>query len=117
MDDLEQKLHPIGARERTTLLALKQEEHAAKGYPFDGELYMHDFWYYQRRLLERELELDDQKVKEHFPVSKVVPAILEIYQKLLGVQFVEVKGAKLWHPGACFFCVHMRRRADAHDAA
>ena len=62
---------------------------------------MQDFWYYQRRLLERELELDDQKVKEHFPVSKVVPAILEIYQKLLGVQFVEVKGAKLWHPGAC----------------
>ena len=98
MDDLEQKLHPIGARERTTLLALKQEEHAAKGYPFDGELYMHDFWYYQRRLLERELELDDQKVKEHFPVSKVVPAILEIYQKLLGVKFVPSNGTT-WHPG------------------
>ncbi|EPT05216.1 Metalloprotease [Fomitopsis schrenkii] len=105
LDDLEQKLRPIGARERTTLLALKQEEHAAHGYPFDGELYMHDFWYYSRRLIERELEFDDQKVKEHFPVSTVVPAILEIYQKLLGVQFVEVKGAKLWHPEVQQFAV------------
>jgi len=105
LNDLEQKLRPISAHERTTLLALKQEEHAANGYPFDGELYMHDFWYYQRRLLERDLELDDQKVKEHFPVNKVVPAILEIYQKLLGVQFVEVKNEKLWHPDVQQFAV------------
>ncbi|TFY69553.1 hypothetical protein EVJ58_g360, partial [Rhodofomes roseus] len=105
LDDLEQKLRPIGARERVTLLALKQEEHAAKGYPFDGELYMSDFWYYSRRLLERELELDDQKVKEHFPVNKVVPAILEIYQQLLGVQFVEVKSETLWHPDVQQFAV------------
>ena len=83
-----------------TLLALKQAGHAPRGLPFDGALYLQDFWYYQRRLLERELEIDDQKVKEHFPVSKVVPAILEIYQNLLGVQFIEVKGQRLWHPGA-----------------
>lgn len=39
-------------------------------------------------------------VKEYFPVSVVVPTILEIYQELLGVEFVEIKdGVKLWHPG------------------
>jgi hypothetical protein len=31
-------------------------------------------------------------------VSVVVPTILEIYQKLLGVRFVEHKG-ETWHPG------------------
>ena len=38
-------------------------------------------------------------VKEYFPVSVVVPTILEIYQNLLNVQFVEIKNDKTWHPG------------------
>lgn len=33
-----------------------------------------------------------------FPVSVVVPTILEIYQNLLGVQFQEIHGST-WHPG------------------
>jgi hypothetical protein len=37
-------------------------------------------------------------VKEYFPVSVVVPTILEIYQNLLGVTFQEIKGST-WHPG------------------
>lgn len=80
------------------LLDLKKEEHSLKGLPFDGELYMWDYRYYHRRLIERTLQLDDQKVKEHFPVTTVVPAILDIYQNLLGVKFVEIQG-ETWHPG------------------
>ena len=38
-------------------------------------------------------------VKEYFPVSIVVPAILEIYQNLLGVQFEPIQNASTWHPG------------------
>jgi metallopeptidase MepB len=38
-------------------------------------------------------------VKEYFPVSTVVPAILEIYQNLLGVQFEAIKNASTWHDG------------------
>ena len=32
-------------------------------------------------------------------MSVVVPAILNIYQNLLGVQFEEIKDASTWHPG------------------
>ncbi|KZT12028.1 Metalloprotease [Laetiporus sulphureus 93-53] len=102
--DLEQKLTPIGEKERVVLLKLKEEEHAANGHPFDGNFYTWDYWYYHRVLLEISLKLDDQKVKEHFPVSTVVPAILDIYQNLLGVRFVEIKG-ETWHPDVQQFAV------------
>ena len=85
-------------KDRETLLALKKEEHDEKGLPFDGEFYLWDYRYYERKCSERSLSLDDMLVKEYFPVSKVVPAILDSYQNLLGVKFVEVKG-ETWHPG------------------
>ena len=47
------------------------------------------------------MDLDDLLVKEYFPVSVVVPTILEIYQKLLGVRFEEIKG-DTWHKGFAF---------------
>lgn len=77
---------------------MKQEEHKQKGLAFDGEFYIWDYRYYDRKYIEKELDLDDSLVKEYFPVSVVVPAILEIYQKLLGVKFVAAKG-ETWHPG------------------
>ena len=43
--------------------------------------------------------MDDMIVKEYFPVSSVVPAILDIYQNLLGVQFEAIENPSTWHPG------------------
>ena len=50
------------------------------------------------------MSLDDALVKEYFPVSVVVPAILDIYQNLLGVKFIEITGDErdVWHPGGSF---------------
>ncbi|OSX59824.1 hypothetical protein POSPLADRAFT_1183536 [Postia placenta MAD-698-R-SB12] len=104
LDDLHKKLDPVGAKDRAALLALKKVECAELGIPFDGQLNQWDVRYYDRLFVERTLELDEQKVKEYFPVSVVVPAILEIYQNLLGVRFVEVKG-ETWHPDVQMFAV------------
>lgn len=54
--------------------------------------------YYNRKYIEENLSLDDSLVKEYFPVSFVVPAVIDIYSKLLGIQFLPVK-TDLWHPG------------------
>ena len=100
LDDLEAKLRPVGEKERDILLQIKKEEHLEKGLPFDGEFYLWDYRYYDRKYIEKTLDLDDMLVKEYFPVSVVVPTILEIYQNLLGVTFQEIKGST-WHPGMC----------------
>ncbi|CCM01864.1 uncharacterized protein FIBRA_03935 [Fibroporia radiculosa] len=111
LDDLQQKLQPIGAKESIVLLGIKQEECSANGLPFDGQLNIWDYYYCERLLLERTLQLDEQKVKEHFPVSTVVPAILDIYQNLLGVQFVEIKG-ETWHQDVQQFAVWEKGATD-----
>jgi Zn-dependent oligopeptidase len=95
---LEQKLRPLGLRERETLLALKREGCGEKGLPCDDILRAWDFLYYDRLSIEKSLDLDDNLVKEYFPVSVVVPAIMDIYRTLLSVRFEEIKG-EVWHPG------------------
>ncbi|KAL4250649.1 peptidase M3 family protein [Abortiporus biennis] len=114
LSDLEQKLRPVGLKEREVLLAMKKQEHDKLGLPFDGEFYLWDYRYYDRKYIEKELDLDDSLVKEYFPVSVVVPAILEIYQNLLGVKFVEAKG-ETWHPEVQQFEVWQKDAKDASD--
>ncbi|KAI0050406.1 metallopeptidase MepB [Auriscalpium vulgare] len=114
LNDLEQKLRPLGAKERDALLALKAADHAENNsaQPFDGEYYHWDHSYYSRKYLMKTLELDGERLKQFFPVPFVVPKILEIYQTLLSVKFEEVKGASTWHPDVQTFAVW---EADATD--
>jgi len=45
LNDVLEKLKPVGAKDREALLALKKAEHEEKGYPFDGEFYLWDYRY------------------------------------------------------------------------
>jgi metallopeptidase MepB len=85
---------------------LKEQEHAERGLPFDGQFYIWDYRYYDRKFIETSLELDDMLVKEYFPVSVVVPAIMDIYQNLLGVRFEAINGST-WHPGLLLVSLHL----------
>ena len=111
MDDLETKLRPVAIKEREILLEIKKKEHEEKGLPFDGQFFIWDYRYYDRKFVEETLDLDDMLVKEYFPVSVVVPAILSIYQNLLGVRFVEIKGST-WHQGSFPLFVLASERLD-----
>lgn len=111
LNDLEDKLRPVGLKEREVLLALKKKEYEEKGIPFDGEFYIWDYRYYDRKFIEESLSLDDMLVKEYFPVAVVVPTILSIYQNLLGVRFEEIQGST-WHPEVQQFAVWEK---DAKD--
>ncbi|KDR83280.1 hypothetical protein GALMADRAFT_239146 [Galerina marginata CBS 339.88] len=112
LDDLEQKLHPIGVTDCENHLALKKKEHEARGIPFDGKYYLWDNPYYSVKYVKQVLDLDQNVVKEYFPVPHVVAAILEIYQNLLSVQFEEIKGASVWHPEVQVFAVWEKGAKD-----
>ncbi|OJT11543.1 Thimet oligopeptidase [Trametes pubescens] len=114
LTDIREKLSPVGLKDREAHLALKKKEHEAKGYPFDGEYYAWDSKYYDRLYVEESLSLDDQLVKEYFPVSFVVPAILEIYQNLLGVKFIQIEG-ETWHADVQQYAVWEKDTQDASD--
>ncbi|KAJ7095922.1 metallopeptidase MepB [Mycena belliarum] len=114
LDDLEKKLKPVGMKDRETLLALKEKEHAELGLPFDSNFYIWDYRYYDRKFIESSLDLDDMLVKEYFPVSVVVPAIIDIYQNLLGVRFETINTDKpAWHPDVQQFAVWEKDATDS----
>lgn len=118
LDDLEKKLKPVGIKDRETLLALKQKDHTERGLPFDGNFYIWDYRFYDRKYIESSLDLDDMLVKEYFPVSVVVPAIITIYQNLLGVRFETINGST-WHPGmflpGSYMCGHRTLTIDVQQ--
>ncbi len=62
------------------------------------KLYAWDIDFYKNIIVETKYKLDENKVKEYFPLETVTKGMFSIYQKLLGVTFVELKDADVWHP-------------------
>jgi thimet oligopeptidase len=56
-----------------------------------------DYSFYSNQLKKKKYAIDDEKVKEYFPMQKVVDGMLELYQTVLDVNFKEIKPAEAWH--------------------
>jgi Zn-dependent oligopeptidase len=57
----------------------------------DGVINGWDLMYYHTILLDTEYKLDEDKIKEYFPLDKVTDGMFEIYQQLLGLRFEKVR--------------------------
>ena len=90
LGDLRQRLTPGGAEEVKHLLALKKQDTEAQGLPFDGKYYLWDHRFYDRMMIENEYNIDENKVAEYFPLQQCVAAMLGIFEKLMGLAFVEL---------------------------
>jgi Zn-dependent oligopeptidase len=105
LEDLQQKLTPLGQEERLKFLELKESEFSSRGWKWDekkdNKLYLWDYRYYERMSLEKELNLDEGLLQEYFPVSHVVPAVLGLYKELLGIELVKVpkEHGETYHEG------------------
>lgn len=95
LDDLENRLRPLGEQERSKLQSLKDAEHRERGLGVDPGFNSWDDKYYQRIDLNNALALDDNQVRAYFPVEHVVKEVLDIYQELLSVRF-ELTEHKAW---------------------
>ena len=49
--------------------------------------------------------VDSDLLKEYFPIEKVTSGLLEIYQKIFNLKFVEIKEAPVWHPEVKLYSV------------
>jgi Zn-dependent oligopeptidase len=99
--DLDAKLMPQARRETETLRALK----AAETHDAAAQLEVWDSAYYSAMLKRTKYALDPELVRSYFPVDKTVPAIFDVYSKLLGVTFAKRDGAKTWAPNVQAFAV------------
>jgi len=69
------------------------------------------FW--ENQLRKERYQLDNQAIKEYFPMPTVIDGMFQIYQRLLGVEFVAEKGL-VWHPSVELFRIDKKGETVAY---
>lgn len=113
LDELARRLKPLGEQERAVLLRLKEAECKKRGVAFSGELHAWDTRYYMTQVEETEYAVDQNLLKEYFPLDVVTDGLLQIYQQLLGLRFSRMDDAPVWHPDVSSYAVHDRSTGEA----
>lgn len=113
LGDLRTRLAPGGEKEIAALKELKKADAGeAKDY------FLWDHRYYDTLMLEKDYQLDQNLISEYFPLQSSIEGMLNIFEELFGLVFVEVQGADrdaiattskgddiVWHPEVQLFSV------------
>uniref|UniRef100_A0A3B1J5M3 Neurolysin (metallopeptidase M3 family) n=1 Tax=Astyanax mexicanus TaxID=7994 RepID=A0A3B1J5M3_ASTMX len=106
LDELLEKLKPVGVKERQYLLSLKQAECHRRGLEFDGQLNAWDLPYFMNQVEQVKFSVNKDKLLEYFPLEVVTQGLLGIYQDLLGLMFKQVQNPHVWHESVKLYTVH-----------
>ena len=71
LNDLRTRLTPMGEQELKQLVDVKKDYLERNGKPFDGQINPWDSQYFMRIQKEALFSIDDEKIKEYFPIQSI----------------------------------------------
>jgi len=110
MDLVTKVNHTLLPRARAEIAVLTQLKKADGD---DTPLEIWDYPYYESRLEKTRYAIDQDAIRQYFPVDKVVPAVLDIYARLLGIRFERLADVKAWAPGVDEYAIYDAASGEA----
>lgn len=95
---LKEKLATRNKEEFSELLKLKQADDSSA-----TDIDLWDRRYYETKLKRQKYTVNEEEVRTYFPSHRVISGTFEIYSKLLGLEFKEVKNTDLWQENVKLF--------------
>jgi thimet oligopeptidase len=105
---LEQYLVKTPDKARKTIMQVLQSTKKAKDKDFKelealkkldskNKLQPWDIAYYDNLLRQKKYRVDENELREHFPLTHVISTMFSIFENLLGISFTKAKGMPAWH--------------------
>ena len=98
---LDKTLLPKAQAEIANLTALK----ASDTHDPAAVLHPWDFTYYDNMLHKTQYAVDQNEIRQYFPVQHTIDAVLDIYHRLLGVDFKQITPTDAWNPDVLEYSV------------
>lgn len=99
LNGLQKQLKPRLEKDKKILLEAKRQMESAKAKTIESW----DTRYFTNQVKKRDYSLDDEEIREYFPKDHVMAGVFDIYSKILGVKFREIKNAKTWSEGVSLY--------------
>lgn len=65
-----------------------------------------DIAYYSEKMRQHFYQLSQEEVKSYFPITRVLPGLFSVVERLYGLNITEVLEFDTWHPDVQFFQIH-----------
>lgn len=62
-----------------------------------NKLELWDIAYYDNIIRQKKHNVDENELREHFPLTHVIPTMFSIFENLLGISFTKAVGMPSWH--------------------
>lgn len=93
-NDLAESVKDKADRDYEELLSVRKSHLSTEG----GVINPWESSYLSNILLEEKYQVDDEIIKEYFPLDNVLAGLFEVTQTLFNVRYVELENPSVWHP-------------------
>jgi oligopeptidase A len=102
LEDLAVKALPQAHRDLRELRRFAHDEHGV------DDLQAWDIGYYAEKMRQHYYRLSQEEVKQYFPITRVLPGLFAVVQKLYGLDIGEIEDFDRWHSDVRFFAIRDR---------